>query len=203
MWRESWIYLMSNFYQHGLERLMLWLSGAGMSKALNVDKEDTLSQQCKDLVLRIEMWSQLQQVAPALMQDIKQHIKVSKVVTGHDGRGPCKHWGYIHFECEKDREDAADYLKDLVRKKILALPIIKSDRGPLNECWRCGAVDSVQQSLGNKSSDVTCPLHPKRRTTPMSIGLSNTRILSNSTGSVTINQPDRKEKENKTGQKGQ
>lgn len=117
------------------EHRIPWLLVYGMFKILNVvkvGKGDTLFSNAKTSYYELKRGATYIKL-PALMQDIKQHIKV---VTGHHGRGPCKHWGYIHFENEKDREDAADYLKDLVRRKILALPIIKSDRGPLNECWR-------------------------------------------------------------------
>jgi hypothetical protein len=68
--------------------------------------------ECLDPCLRIEMCSQLQQVAPAVMAKIKSHTKAVEVITGHNNQGPCKPWGYIRFHSFEDREEAAEALKN-------------------------------------------------------------------------------------------
>ena len=122
--------------------------------------------QCLDYVLRIETWSKQRQITPALAKAIKNNTKATDVITGHNNQGPCKHWGYIKFASVEDRNAAAGFLESLVKKRAIGLPILISDRGVLDECWRCGALDATERAHSrqpHKSSDTRCPLHPKRR----------------------------------------
>ena len=82
------------------------------------------------------------------MDAIRENTRAIEVITGHNNEGPCKFWGYVRFETLEHREGAIPYLKSLVERRVLGVPIIESDRGVLDECWRCGALDSEEKAQG-------------------------------------------------------
>ena len=115
--------------------------------------------QCLDPCLRIEMRCKGHQVAPTLMHEILSKTKAKEVITGHNNKGPCKSWGYIRFLTLEDRENAAVPIRDLIVRGVISPRVIKADRGPLNECWRCGAIDEDEKAAGrapHKSHDLKC-----------------------------------------------
>ena len=75
------------------------------------------------------------------MREILTNTGATEVITGHNNKGPCKHWGYIRFANEQKREDASSFIMQLVMRKVIKPKIYLCNRGPLNECWRCGAID--------------------------------------------------------------
>ena len=111
-------------------------------------------------------------VAPTLMHEILSKTKAKEVITGHNNKGPCKSWGYIRFLTLEDRENAAVPIRDLIVRGVISPRVIKADRGPLNECWRCGAIDEDEKAAGrapHKSHDLKCPQHPKNRDIKMTL----------------------------------
>src|SRR6185436_1225858 len=96
--------------------------------------------ECLDYVLRIQTWSSMEQIAPALIHHLMEKTKAIEVITGHNNQGACKQWGYIRFQDEKDREASAPIIQDLISRRVLSRFIYSSDHGLFNECWRCGAM---------------------------------------------------------------
>src|ERR1044071_8491296 len=86
--------------------------------------------ECVDYCLRIETASLLHQISPALMKLLKDNTKATEVITGHNSRGPCKHWGYVRFSSFEDREEAASCIYSLIHAGILHRRVLKADRGP-------------------------------------------------------------------------
>src|SRR5690242_5352493 len=86
-----------------------------------------LISECPDFVLRIQTWSSLEQIAPALIHHIMENTRAVEVITGHNNQGPCRPWGYIRFRNAEDREDSANLIQSLVSHRVLSRTIYSSN----------------------------------------------------------------------------
>ena len=91
-----------------------------------------------------------------LREHLKAHTGCSKITVGSNG-GREVNWAYLWFEGESSRLGSIAALAELKQEgTLLEYPIVCTQ--PLSECWRCGAIDAVEQALGREGhSGDQCP----------------------------------------------
>ena len=130
---------------HSLVPYPMKVYGIAAQRCTSCERVGHLAKDCPRVGLRCT-FSQLCNVT--LREHLKAQTKCIKITVGANG-GREVNWAYLWFEDGKSRLNSIAALAELKQEgTLLEYPIECTQ--PLTECWRCGAIDAVEQALGRE-----------------------------------------------------